>query len=169
MGVTEATKIKMSNGLGSTAKSAFFQIVDSGSLWGPLDDLKTKNAKAMTPIKFDFEGVSLIPWMPNFEIEKTYFFAIYVFPWIRPNFFVGKNSNSVKISLWRVNLSFQKYTFCKNWKKLVAQSWFGARIYSRALTLGCWPLNFSIKILKYTFSLVFVKKNLAQSDQGFKR
>jgi hypothetical protein len=37
--------------LGSSAKSAFFQIADSSSLWGPLDDLGSKNAKAMTPIK----------------------------------------------------------------------------------------------------------------------
>ena len=54
MGVTEAAKIKISNRLGSRDKSAFFQIVDSGRLWGPLDDLGSKNAKAMTPI--DFEG-----------------------------------------------------------------------------------------------------------------
>ncbi len=51
MGVFEATKIKTSNRLGSSAKSAFFQIADSSSLWGPLDDLGSKNAKAMTPIK----------------------------------------------------------------------------------------------------------------------
>ncbi len=63
----------------------------------------------------------------------------------------------------------KKYTFCDNWTKIVAQNWFGARIYPRALTLGSWPLNFRIKILKYKFSLVFVKKNLAQSDQWFKR
>jgi hypothetical protein len=56
MGVTEATKIKISNRLGSSAKSAFFQIADSSSLWGPLDDLRLKNAKATTPLNFDFEG-----------------------------------------------------------------------------------------------------------------
>jgi hypothetical protein len=54
MGVTEAAKIKISNHSGSRAKSAFFQIADSGSPWGPLDDLRSKNVKAMTPI--DFEG-----------------------------------------------------------------------------------------------------------------
>jgi hypothetical protein len=54
MGVTEAAKIKISNRLGSSAKSAFFQIADSGSLWGPLDDLGSKNAKAMNPIKIWF-------------------------------------------------------------------------------------------------------------------
>jgi hypothetical protein len=32
MGVFEATKIKTSNRLGSSAKSAFFQIADSSSL-----------------------------------------------------------------------------------------------------------------------------------------
>ncbi len=67
---------------------------------------------------------------------------------------------------WRINLSLKKYTFCDDWAKIVAHSWFGAIIYPRALTLGSWPLNFRIKILKYTFSLVFVKKILAQSDQG---
>jgi hypothetical protein len=56
MGVTEAAKIKISNCLGSSAKSAFFQIGDSGSLWVPLDDLGSKNAKAMTPIKICFWG-----------------------------------------------------------------------------------------------------------------
>ncbi len=54
MGVTEAAKIKISNRLSSSAKSAFFQIKDSGSLWGPLDNLGSKNAKAMTPIKIWF-------------------------------------------------------------------------------------------------------------------
>jgi hypothetical protein len=39
MGVTEAAKIKISNRLGSTAKSAFFQIADSGRLSGPLKGL----------------------------------------------------------------------------------------------------------------------------------
>jgi hypothetical protein len=56
MGVTEAAKIKTSNCLGSSAKLAFFQIADSHCLGGPLDDLKSKNAKAMTSIKIDFEG-----------------------------------------------------------------------------------------------------------------
>ncbi len=51
MGVTEAAKIKIANRSGSTAKSAFFQIADSGSLWGPLDDLGSKNARAITPIE----------------------------------------------------------------------------------------------------------------------
>jgi hypothetical protein len=54
MGVTEAAKIKISSRLGFSAKSAFFQIADSGSLWGPLDDLESKNAKAMTPIEIWF-------------------------------------------------------------------------------------------------------------------
>ena len=96
MGVTEATKIKISNRLGSTAKSAFFQIADSGRLWGPLDDIRSKSAKAMTPIKIDFEGVCFIPWVPNFEIGKPYFLAGYFFPSIRPNFFLGQK---IKIPL----------------------------------------------------------------------
>ncbi len=70
---------------------------------------------------------------------------------------------------WRINLSLKKYTFCDNWTKIVAQSWFGARIYPRAFTLECWPLNFRIKVIKYIFSLVFVKKILAKSDHRFKR
>ncbi len=60
MGVTEAAKIKISNRLGSTAKYAFFRIADSGRLWGPLDDLGSKNAKAMTPIKIWFWGGSVL-------------------------------------------------------------------------------------------------------------
>jgi hypothetical protein len=40
MGVTEAAKIKISNRLGSSDKSAFFQIADLRSLWEPLDDLR---------------------------------------------------------------------------------------------------------------------------------
>ena len=54
-----------------------------------------------------------------------------------------------------------KYTFCDDWTKIVVLSWFGARIYPRALTQGSWPLNFRIEILKYTFSLVFVKKKFS--------
>ncbi len=42
------------------------------------------------PLKFDFEGVCFTPWVPNFEIENPYFLAEYVFPWIRPNFFLGQ-------------------------------------------------------------------------------
>jgi hypothetical protein len=83
MGVTEAAQIKISNRLGSSAKLPVFQIADSSSLWGPLDDLRSKNAGAMTSI--DFEGGLSKPWLPNFEIEK-YFFS----PWIRQNFFQGQ-------------------------------------------------------------------------------
>jgi len=49
--VTEAAKIKISNGLGSSAES-FFQIADSSSLLGLLDDLGSKNKGK----DFDFEG-----------------------------------------------------------------------------------------------------------------
>ncbi len=56
MGVTEAAKIKISNRLGFSAKSAFFQIADSGSLSGPLDDLGSKMQELSPPLKFDFEG-----------------------------------------------------------------------------------------------------------------
>ncbi len=56
MGVAEAAKIKIFNRSGSTAKLAFFQIADSGSLWGPLDDLGSKNARAITPIEIWFWG-----------------------------------------------------------------------------------------------------------------
>jgi hypothetical protein len=82
MGVTEAAKIKIWNHLSSSAKSAFFQIADSSSLWGPLDDLSSINVKAMTSIFFliDFEGVSFKPWVPNFEIGEPYFLAEFFFP-----------------------------------------------------------------------------------------
>ncbi len=50
MKVKESAKIKISNRLGSSAKLAFFQIADSVRLWGPLDDLGSKNVEAMTPI-----------------------------------------------------------------------------------------------------------------------
>ena len=121
MGVTEAEKIKISNRSGSSGKSAFFQILDSGRLWGPLDDLDQKKPRQWPPLKFDFEGVCLLPWVPNFEIGEPYFLAGHFFPWIRPNFFIGQ-----KITPWRINLSLKKYTFCDNWTKIVGQSWFGA-------------------------------------------
>jgi hypothetical protein len=63
----------------------------------------------------------------------------------------------------------KKYTFCDDWTKIVAQRWFGARIYPRALNLGSWPLNFRIKILKYTFSLVFVGKKLSLIGPTFQK
>jgi hypothetical protein len=69
---------------------------------------------------------------------------------------------------WGINLSLKKYTFCDNWTKIVAQNWFGARIYPRALTLGPWPLYFRIIILKYIFPLVFVKKIYPNQTNGSK-
>ncbi len=54
MGVTEVAQIKISNRLGSSAKS--------------------KNAGAMTSI--DFEGGLFKHWLPNFEIEKSFFFPL---------------------------------------------------------------------------------------------
>jgi hypothetical protein len=51
--ITEAAKIKISNGLGSSAESyKNFQIADSSSLLGLLDDLGSKNKGK----DFDFEG-----------------------------------------------------------------------------------------------------------------
>ncbi len=74
MGVTEAAKIKISNRLGSSAKSAFIQIADSGSLWGPLDDFGSKNAKAMTPIKILFWGGSqLYPECLTLKLKNPIF------------------------------------------------------------------------------------------------
>jgi hypothetical protein len=74
MGVTEAVKIKISKRLGFSAKSAFFQIADSGSLWGPLDDLGSKNARAITPIEIWFWGWSLLyPECLTLELEKPIF------------------------------------------------------------------------------------------------
>ncbi len=89
--------------------------------------------------------------------------------WKLPKQFLFSLKNAAEITPWRINLSMKKYTFCDDWTKIVAQSWIGARIYPRALTLGCWPLNFRIESLKYTFSLVFVKKKFAQSDKRFKK
>ncbi len=129
-----------------------------------------KMLKQWPPLKFDFEGGLFYTLMPSFKIEKSYFFAGYFFSWIRPNFFQGqKNWNSAEIAPWRINFSLKKYTFCENWTKIMDPRWFGPRIYPRILSLGCWPLHLRIKILKYIFSLVFVKKNSCQSGQGFKR
>jgi hypothetical protein len=59
--------------------------------------------------------------MPNFQIEKLYFLAEIFFP--ESGFFSrAKNQNSVKIMLWRINLSLQKDTFCDNWTTIVGQS-----------------------------------------------
>ncbi len=57
---------------------------------------------------------------------------------------------------WRKNLSLKKCTFCDDWTKIVAQGWFGARIYPRALTLGSWPLNFRINFINSHFHLLFL-------------
>ncbi len=54
MGVTKTAKIQISICLGSIGKSAFFQIADPSSAWGPQDGLGFKNAKGMTLT--DFEG-----------------------------------------------------------------------------------------------------------------
>ncbi len=97
-------------------------------------------------------GVSFISWEPNFEIGEPYFWAIF-FPESGLIFCCEKNQNSPEITLWRINLSLQKYTFWKHWTKIVGQHWFGTRIYPRGLNL-----NFRIEILKCTFSLVFAKK-----------
>ena len=67
-----------------------------------------------------------------------------------------------------MNLSLQKYTFCKYWTKIVGQSWFGARIYTRGLTLGGWPLNSEIKISSYSFSLVLYKNFYPNQTNGSK-
>ncbi len=53
---------------------------------------------------------------------------------------------------WRIKLPLKKYTVCDDWTKIVAQCWFGARIYPRALTLGSWPLNFRIN---FTFNFKY--------------
>ena len=119
---------------------------------------------AASVTSIDFEGGLFKHWLPNFEIEKSFFF-----PWIRHNFFSrAQNRNFAEIMPWRINLSLQKYTFCDNLTKIVGQSWFGNIIYPRALSLGCWPLNFRIKILKYSFSLVFVKKIWPYQTNGSK-
>jgi hypothetical protein len=60
--------------------------------------------------------------VPNFKIDKSYFFAIYFFPESGVIFSSAKTQNSAEIAPWRINLSLQKYTFCDNWTKIVAQS-----------------------------------------------
>ncbi len=78
MGVTEAAKIKISNCSAYSGKSAFFQITDSSSFLGPLDDLGSKNAKAMTPIKFWFwwfywlRGLLLYPECLAFKLGNPF-------------------------------------------------------------------------------------------------
>ncbi len=81
---------------------------------------------------------------------------------------MGKKSKFCRDNALENKFIFEKYTFCDYWTNIVAQSWFCARIYPRALTLGCWPLNFRIEILKYTFSLVCVKKILPNQTNGSK-
>jgi len=77
VGVIEIAKIKISNRLGSSAKSAFFQIADLSSLWGPLDALGSKNAKATTPIKIWFwEGSVLFPECLTLKLENPMFCGI---------------------------------------------------------------------------------------------
>ncbi len=114
MGVTNAAKI--SNGLYSSVKSAFYQLGDSSSLWRPLDDLGSKN--------LILRWVFLYSECLTLKLENPKFSRIFYLSY-------GKNSK-----FWRVNLSLQKYTFCKNWTKIMGQSWFGARIYPRGLSLG---------------------------------
>jgi hypothetical protein len=68
----------------------------------------------------------------------------------------------------KINLSLQKFTLCENRAKILDPRWFGPRIYPGILSLECWPLSLRIKILKYIFSLVFVKKIHANQTNGFK-
>jgi hypothetical protein len=125
-----------------------------------------KMPRLWPPLKFDIKGglcytLSALLW--NW---RTLFSNIIFFPESGLVFSWGKIPNSAKIMLWRVNLSLQKYTFCKNWPIIVAQSWFGTRIYTRGLTLGQWSLSSKSKMFTYSFSLVFVQNFLSQSDQG---
>jgi hypothetical protein len=152
-------------------KKHFFKLRTQVASEDPYSTLDQKMPKQWPPLKFDFEGgwAFLYPECLTLKLKNLFFSRIF-FPLNQAKFFSkAKNLNVAKITPWRINLSLKKYTFCDNWTKIVAQSWFGARIYPRVLSLGCWPLNFRIKIPKYTFSLVFVKKNFAQSDQRCKR
>jgi hypothetical protein len=79
MGVTEAAKIKISNRLGSTAKSAFFQIADSGRLSGPLKDLGSK-------IDFEGGGGVLYPECLILKLKKPIFYQDIFFPESGPIF-----------------------------------------------------------------------------------
>ncbi len=125
MGVTELAKIKISNRLCSSAKSAFF--------------------KWQTQVASEGGGVSFIPWVPNFKNGEPYFFpeSSLVFSRAKKSKFCWDNALENKFI-------FAQNTLFFNWTRIVGQSWFES-------TLGCWPQNFRIKILKYTFSLVYEK------------
>jgi hypothetical protein len=60
--------------------------------------------------------------VPSFEIVKSFFLGALFFPESGLIFLKEKTQNSTKIMLWRINLSVQKYTFCKNWTKILDQS-----------------------------------------------
>jgi hypothetical protein len=138
MEVTEAAKIKISNCLGYSAKSAFF------SNCGLKYSLRTprlpqiKKCQGNDPhYNMILRGSLLYPKWLTLKLEHPIFRGIFIslnqalfFSW-------AKNLNSAKIMLWRINLSLQKHTVCDQWTKIVAKSWFGTRIYPRALTLGC--------------------------------
>ncbi len=75
------------------------------------------------------------------------FFCNIFFSWIRRNFFPGKKSKFCQLQALENKLIFAKMYFFDNWTKIEGQSWFGTRIYPRALTLWCWPPNFRIQII----------------------
>jgi hypothetical protein len=81
MGVTEAAKIKISKTVWApVVNQDFFKFRIQVASEDSKMTSDQKMPRLWPPLKFDFEGVSYIPWVSNFEIEKSYFFAIYFFP-----------------------------------------------------------------------------------------
>ncbi len=121
------------------AKSAFFQIADSSSFWGPLHD---QNVKVM-----NWKGVFLYLECLMSKLVNPIFVQDFSPP-------PGKK------------IKGRKSTFCLNY--IVSIKFISAKIFLlQYIDQNFWPnfdlapeitLNFGIKILKYTFSKVFVKK-----------
>ena len=88
MGVTELAKIKISNRLFSSAKSAFFKWQTQVASWDPQMTSDQKIAKAMTPVKIIFWGGGGSLLYPEFEIGEPYF----LFPESSLDFFRAKKS-----------------------------------------------------------------------------
>ncbi len=119
MGFTEAAKIKISKRLGSSAKSAFFQISDSSSLWGPLNDFGQKDVQRMTPIKIWFLRGSLL-YLECLTLKLKNLFGVgYFFPESDQFFFWFKKLKFCRDkTLENKFIFFKKILFVKIGQKL---------------------------------------------------
>jgi hypothetical protein len=72
--------------------------------------------------------------VPSFEIVKSFFFGALFFPESGLIFLKENTQNSTKIMLWRINLSVQKYTFCK-----IGQKFWIKVEFVPEFTLGALP------------------------------